>query len=115
MNLRSLKFDAKVKLADMFGLFLPETILARLSGLGEPPQIGDAATLSNIQYAIRVAERGENYYLWTLFRDMTRNDSHLQAEIGKRIMSFMGQAETIEPFDKKRFETMGYKLVRVEE
>ena len=100
MNLQSLKFEARVKLADALGMFLPETVKARLSGLGEPPQIGDAATLANIQYAIRVAERGEVYYLWTLFRDMTRNDSHLQAEIGKRIMSFMGQAETIEPFDK---------------
>ena len=100
MNLRSLKFDAKVKLADVLGMLVPETILAKLSGLGEPPQLGSGATLANIQYSLRVAERGEPYYLWTLFRDMTRNDSHLQAEIGKRIMSFMGQAETIEPFDK---------------
>ena len=104
MNLRSLKWEAKVKLADALGMLLPETVQARLSGLGEPPQIGEAATLSNIQYSIRVAERGEVYYLWTLFRDMIRNDSHLQAEIGKRIMSFMGQSETIEPFDKSNPE-----------
>lgn len=100
MNLKALKFEARVKIGNALGMLLPETVLARLSGLGEAPQIGEGATLANIQYAIRLSERGEPYFLWTLFRDMTRNDSHLQAEIGKRIMSFMGQAETIEPFDK---------------
>lgn len=99
-----LKFEAKVKVADALGMFVPETILARLSGLGEPPQIGDAVTLANIQQAIRTSERGEPYYLFSLFRDMIQNDSHIQAEIGKRIMSFMGQNETIEPFDKENKE-----------
>lgn len=100
MNLASLKFAAKVKMADALGMFLPETIQARLSGLGEPPQLGNAVTLANIQQAIRTSERGEPYYLFALFRDMIENDSHIQAEIGKRIMSFMGQTETIEPVDK---------------
>ncbi len=93
-------FDARVKLADAFGMLLPETVKARLSGLGEPPQLGDTATLANMQYALRVSERGEPYYLWTFFRDMIRNDSHMQAEISKRIISFMGEQETIEPYDK---------------
>ena len=48
MNWPALKFEAKVKLADALGMFLPETVKARLSGLGEPPQIGDAATLALI-------------------------------------------------------------------
>ena len=100
MNLQSLKFEARVKLADALGMFLPETVKARLSGLGEPPEMGTSATLTNIQHATRLAERGEFYYQWTFYRDMLRNWSHLQAEVGKRIMSFMGQAETIEPFDK---------------
>ena len=100
MNLQSLKFEARVKLADALGMFLPETVKARLGGLGEPPEMGTSATLVNIQHATRLAERGEVYYQWTFYRDMLRNWSHLQAEAGKRIMSFMGQAETIEPFDK---------------
>lgn len=79
---------------------LPEHIQHKLSGLGEPPQLGNAVTLANIQQAIRTSERGEPYYLFALFRDMIENDSHMQAEIGKRIMSFMGPTETIEPFDK---------------
>ena len=98
--MNKLKFDAKVKFADALGMLLPETVLARLSGLGEPPQLGNAVTLANIQAAIRTSERGEPYYLFALFRDMIENDSHIQAEIGKRIMSFMGQNETIEPIDK---------------
>ena len=100
MNFHALKFQAKVKLADALGMFLPETIQAKLSGLGEPPQLGNAATLVNIQNAIRYAERGEVYYMFALFRDMIQNMPHLQAEMGKRIMSFMGQTETIEPIDK---------------
>ena len=74
-------------------------IQARLSGLGEPPQLGYRVTLSDIQKAIRLSEIGEPYYMFALFRDMIENDPHLQAEIGKRVMSFMGQNETIEPFD----------------
>jgi hypothetical protein len=100
MNFSELKFAAKNKIADVLGMTLPEEVLARLSGLGEPTQIGNAVTLANIQQAIRTSERGEPYYLFALFRDMIENDSHMQAEIGKRIMSFMGQTETIEPLDK---------------
>ena len=100
MNLQSLKYDAKVKLADALGMFLPETVRARLSGLGEPIELGSTSTLASIQHSLRLSERGEVYYLWTLFRDMIRNDSHIQTEFSKRIFSFMGQAETIEPCDK---------------
>jgi hypothetical protein len=76
-------------------------IQARLSGLGEPPQLGYRVTLADIQKAIRMSEIGEPYYMFALFRDMIENDPHLSAEIGKRVMSFMGQNETIEPFDPK--------------
>ena len=78
-----------------------QEIQARLSGLGEPPQFGNRVTLKDIQNAIRMAELGETYYMFALFRDMTENDPHLQAEIGKRVMSFMGQTESIEPANPK--------------
>ena len=80
--------------------FLPDKVQSRIAGIGEMPQIGNSVTLADIQRAIRMSERGEPYYLFALFRDMIENDSHLQAEMGKRIMSFMGKAEQIEPFDK---------------
>lgn len=83
---------------------LPNRIQSALSGLGEPPQFGNSVTLANIQQAIRTAARGETYYLFALFRDMIENDSHIQAEMGKRIMSFMGQNESIEPIDKNNKE-----------
>lgn len=81
-----------------------QNIFSSLSGLGEPPQFGNRVDLSAIQNAIRTSERGEPYYLFALFRDMIENDSHIQAEIGKRIMSFIGQNETIEPFQKGNAE-----------
>lgn len=76
-------------------------VYAKLSGLGEPPQLGSRVTLADIQRAIRTSEIGEPYYMFALNRDMIENDAHLQAEIGKRIMSFMGQEEKFKPFDKK--------------
>lgn len=76
-------------------------IQARLSGLGEPPQFGNRVVLKDLQNAMRMAELGEPYYLWALQRDMLINDSHTSAEVGKRIMSFMGQEERIEPCDKE--------------
>lgn len=75
-------------------------IQARLSGLGEPPQFGNRITLKDIQNAIRMSELGETYYLFALIRDMIENDSHIQAESGKRVMSFIGQEERIEACDK---------------
>lgn len=100
MNFASLKFAVKVKAADTLGMLLPETVLARMSGLAEPPNFGTGIDLAKIQQAIRTAERGETYYMFALFRDMIENFPHLQAEIGKRVMSFMGQNESIEPVDK---------------
>jgi hypothetical protein len=74
-------------------------IQARLSGIGEPPQLGNLVTLADIQRAIQTARLGETYFKFALYRDMILNDPHLQAMIGQRVMSFMGQNETIEPFD----------------
>lgn len=80
---------------------IPENVLGRLSGLGEPPQFGNRVTLPDIQRAYETARWGEVYWKFALFRDMIINDSHIQAEIGKRIMSFIGQHCTLEPYDKK--------------
>lgn len=109
MSFSDFAFSVKARVADTLGLFtreavdvkVQETIQMKLSGLGEPPQIGNSATLALIQEAIRTAERGETYYMFAFFRDMIENDSHIQAQMGKRIMSFMGQDEAIEPFDKE--------------
>jgi hypothetical protein len=80
---------------------LPTRIQNRLSGLGEPPQFGNIVDLKAIQNAFRTSERGEPYWMFALNRDMIINDPHIQAEIGKRIMSFVGQNESIEPWNKQ--------------
>lgn len=87
-------------------------IQARLSGLGEPPQFGQSVTLADIQNASRMSELGEPYFMFALFRDMGVNDAHLQAEIGKRVMSFMGQVESIEPVNpKKRDDQIAVEVI----
>jgi hypothetical protein len=85
-------------------LRLLQEIQAKLSGLGEPPQLGNRVILADIQKAIRMSEIGEPYFMFALFRDMIQNDPHLQAMIGQRVMSFIGQPETIEPVDPKNAE-----------
>jgi hypothetical protein len=96
---------------DAFDIHLPEKIQSRLAGAGELPQLGSSIKLSGIQMAIRQSELGEPLFLFSLFRDMIENCSHLQAEMGKRVMSFMGKAEQIEPWDKNDAEDAQAKEV----
>lgn len=102
MNLIPVKWKvaAYEKIGEISSKYLPEHILGRLSQLGAAPQYGNLVTLKDIQRAFENSRVGETYYMFALFRDMILNDPHMQAEIGKRIMSFIGQNETIEPFDK---------------
>lgn len=88
------------QLGNIASQVVPQNVLGRLSGIGEPPQFGNRIVLADIQRAYETARYGETYYKFALFRDMIINDSHIQAEIGKRLMAFVGQLETIEPFDK---------------
>ncbi|MDE2106130.1 MAG: DUF935 family protein [Patescibacteria group bacterium] len=99
-DVAALPFGARRRIADEVGSKLPEDVQARLSGLGETPQMGNRVVLPDIQRYIQQARYGEVYWLWGLERDMVINDPHIQAEIGKRIMSFMGQDERIEPWRK---------------
>lgn len=94
------KFAAANSFVNVAEKYLPEWILGRLSQLGQAPQYGNQVALIDIQRAIQNARVGETYYLFALFRDMIENDPHLQAEIGKRLMAFVGQHESIEPYDK---------------
>lgn len=82
--------------ASILAQVVPTNVLGRLSGIGEPPQFGNLVTLKDIQRAIQTARVGETYYLYALFRDMIVNDSHIGAEISKRVMSFISQNVTIE-------------------
>jgi hypothetical protein len=103
LGLANLSFRKSRAVLDQLSADAEKSILteiqARLSGLGEPPQLGYRATLSDIQKAIRMSEIGEPYFMFALFRDMIENDPHMSAMIGQRLMSFMGQSETIEPID----------------
>ncbi len=74
--------------------------MARLSGFGEPYQLGKNTTMAGIQAAMSNAEQGDMYQYNTLGRDMILNSSHIQQEMGKRIMSVVGNTESIQPFDK---------------
>lgn len=72
-----------------------------LSGFGDPMNQSTTLDASRIQAALRMAERGDTWQLFTIFRDMEAGYSHLQAEFAKRKLTVVGQPHTILPKNKK--------------
>lgn len=68
-----------------------------LSGWGEPYNLSTTLDASRIQAAIRAAERGDTWQLFTIFRDMVAGYTHLQNEFAKRKMIVVGQPHAILP------------------
>lgn len=84
---------------------IPTVIKGSISGWGQPPNMSTVFDdVQKLQAAIRSAERGDTYLLFTLFRDLVLGDSHIQAEFSKRKMVVTGQASSIQPIDKKNAE-----------
>lgn len=73
---------------------------AVITGVGEPLNLSTTLDASRIQAAIRQAERGDTWQLFTIFRDMESGYTHLQNEFAKRKLCVVGQPHTILPKDK---------------
>jgi hypothetical protein len=81
---------------------VPMQIKGRMSGWGIAPNLSTVTvSISDIQSAIRQAERGDTYRLYTLYRDTTLGSAHIQSELNKRKMVVCGAPYSIQPFDKK--------------
>ena len=87
-------------MANILAQTVPTSVLARLSGIGEPPQFGTSASMQTLQSAMRTAEYGDTWQLFALYRDIEVNWTHLQCEFGKRVMAVVGQKQSIQPYDK---------------
>lgn len=74
---------------------------AGMSGVSQPPYLAYTLDVQRIQAALRAAERGDTYLLFTIFRDMTVSYSHLICEWGKRKGVIVGQPFSILPYDKE--------------
>ena len=72
---------------------------ARMSGLGQPQYLANTIDVQRIQNALRAAERGDTWILFTLFRDMYASYGHLQAEWAKRKCVITGEPEALIPHD----------------
>lgn len=72
---------------------------ARISGLGQPQYIASTLDVQRIQNALRSAERGDTWLLFTIFRDMVASYGHLQAQWAKRKAVITGNSETLIPAD----------------
>lgn len=72
---------------------------ARMSGMGQPQNLSTTLDVQRIQNALRSAERGDTWLLFTIFRDMVVGYAHLQAEWNKRKAVITGRPETLVPHD----------------
>lgn len=71
-----------------------------LSGWGEPYNMSTTLDAQRIQSAIRSAERGDTWQLFTIYRDMEVGYSHLQTEFAKRKLTVVGQPHAVLPRTK---------------
>ena len=85
---------------------------ARMSGLGQPQYLRNTLDIQRIQNALRSAERGDTWILFTLFRDMYASNSHLQAEWGKRKCVITGQPETLIPHSDSEDDAVACEVIR---
>jgi len=72
---------------------------AVISGSGQPQYLAWTLDIQRIQNALRAAERGDTWMLFTIFRDMVASYGHLNAEWGKRKLVITGNPETLIPAD----------------
>jgi hypothetical protein len=75
-----------------------------LSGWGEPYNLSTTLDASRIQAAIRAAERGDTWQMFTIFRDMIAGYTHLQNEFAKRKLIVVGQPHAVLPRKKDNAE-----------
>lgn len=80
---------------------VPTQRRARISGFGEPQNLSTQMDAERIQAALRAAERGDTWQLFTIYRDMIVGFTHLQAEWAKRKMVVCGQPHALIPKDKE--------------
>jgi len=104
---------------DIKGVVAPEapadvatTRQARISGLGQPQYLRNTLDVQRIQNALRSAERGDTWILFTLFRDMYASNSHLQAEWGKRKCVITGQPESLIPHSDSEDDKVACEVIR---
>lgn len=72
---------------------------ARVSGVAQPQYLATNLDVSRIQNALRTAERGDTWQLFTIFRDMVTGYGHLTAEWAKRKSVITGNPEALVPYD----------------
>jgi phage gp29-like protein len=86
---------------------------ARESGVSQPQYLFASTDVARINSAMRAAERGDTWLLFTLFRDMISQYTHLQAEWNKRKMVIVGQPLHLLPKDpNSEDDKMAVKVVQ---
>lgn len=78
--------------------------IARESGVAQTQYLATSLDVQRIQNALRAAERGDTWLLFTIIRDMVVSFTHLQSEWNKRKMVIVGQPMSLVPHDPNNTE-----------
>ena len=85
---------------------------ARMSGIAQPQYMATQMDVARIQSALRAAERGDTWILFTIFRDMQAGYTHLQAEWAKRKLVITSQTETLIPYSQDAADLEACEVIR---
>lgn len=78
----------------------------------EPDSLLPQLTSDRIFTAVSAAERGDTRDLFTLYRDMTLANNHLQAELSKRLLAVLGDAWRVAPASDKPDDVAAAETVK---
>lgn len=85
---------------------------ARISGAGQPQYLASTLDVQRVQNALRAAERGDTWMLFTIFRDMVASYGHLNAEWGKRKTVITGNPEILIPASEDEDDKIACEVVK---
>jgi phage gp29-like protein len=92
--------SARRRVQDLLRALIPTQRVTIVNPLSQPFALAPLMTVERVQEILRSAEAGDPRDLFALYRDTILADSHLQAELSKRLLAVLGDTFTCQPADK---------------
>jgi phage gp29-like protein len=92
--------SARRRVLDVLRSLIPTQRVTIVNPLSQPFALAPLMNVERVQEILRSAEAGDPRDLFALYRDTVLADSHLQAELSKRLLAVLGDTFTCQPYDK---------------
>jgi phage gp29-like protein len=92
--------SARRRVQDVLRALIPTQRVTIVNPLSQPFALAPLMNVERVQEILRSAEAGDPRDLFALYRDTILADSHLQAELSKRLLAVLGDTFTCQPADK---------------